>query len=223
MKKLCTLPLRPQNLALLPAYSILERSYESAEAFFSAFETVRKARKAKGTATDHEQDLIRAALMFAAAGIDSMVKHLVRETLHTVVSTDKGAHAGFTKFVEGRLERAKSLDFRFLAEAITASQPAEHLKHEYMRELTASSLQSKDQLLKVAAAFAIPANEITDDVSELKAVFDARNQIAHEMDILFGQTNRGRRQRKTATMRKYTSLVLTTAVNFYSAVSTRLE
>ena len=38
-------------------------------------------------------------------------------TTTQVISKDTGAHAGFTKFVEGRLERAKSLDFRFLAEA----------------------------------------------------------------------------------------------------------
>jgi hypothetical protein len=219
---LCALPPKPVKATLLSAYSILERACDSAEAFFSAFETVRKARKAKGTATDHEQDLIRAALIFAAAGLDSMVKQLVRDALQTVVSKDKGAHAQFTDYVQSRLRRADSADFRFLAEAIAADRPSDHLKLELRRELTGSSLQSKDQLLRVAAYFAIPADEITKDPNKLKTVFDTRNQIAHEMDILLGQPNRGRRQRKVATMREYTSIVLTTAAAFYAAVARRV-
>jgi hypothetical protein len=220
---LYTLPQKPQNkLSLLPAYSILERTCESAEAFFTSFATVRKARKAKGTATDHEQDLIRAALMFAAAGLDSMIKHLAQEPLHIVISKDKGAHAEFAKFVQSRLSKADNIDVKFLAEAITAQSPFDHLKRELTKELTASSLQSKDQVLRAAAFFAIPAEEITNNPSELKTVFDARNQIAHEMDIQLGQPNRGRRQRKVETMRKYTTIVLRTAAGFYSAVDKRL-
>ncbi len=188
----------------------------------SRFGTVRKARNAKGTATDHEQDLLRAALVFAAAGLDSMVKQLVRDALHTVVAKEKGAHAQFADYVQSRLKRMESIDLRFLAEAIASEHPSNHLKQELTKELTGSSLQSKDQLLRVAAYFAIPANEITKDPNKLKMVFETRNQIAHEMDILFGQTNRGRRQRKYGTMSEYTTVILTTAVAFYSAVAKRL-
>jgi len=88
---LCAVPARPINTLLLNAHSILERACDSAQAFLDAFATVRKSRKAKGTATDHEQDLMRAALVFAAAGLDSMVKQLVRDTLQTVISKDDGS------------------------------------------------------------------------------------------------------------------------------------
>lgn len=97
-----------------------------------------------------------------------------------------------------------------------------HLRAELIRELTSSSLQSKDQLLRVAGYFAIPANEMRVNVNQLKTAFDARNQIAHEMDILLGQPNRGRRQRKRKTMHDYTSLILMVAVSFYQAVEQRL-
>jgi len=200
----------------------LERASESADALFEAFTTVRKSRNAKGTATDHEQDLLRAALIFAAAGLDSMVKQLITDGLCLVLAREKGAQTQFREFVHSRLKRADPIDLKFLAEALASGDAPRHLERELINELTASSLQSKDQLLRVAAYFAIPASEITNDPNALKTVFDARNQIAHEMDILLGQPNRGRRQRKWETIRQQTAAILDTAVAFYSAVEKRL-
>jgi hypothetical protein len=165
---------------------------------------------------------LRAAFIFAAAGLDSMVKQLVRDALHAAIAKDKGAHAQFVEYVQTRLRRLDQLDVRLLAGALAADRPSEHLRKELIGDLTGSSLQSKDQLLRVAAHFAIPADEITKDAKKLGTVFEARNQITHEMDILLGQANRGRRQRKYETMKDYTSVILTTAVAFYLAVKKRL-
>lgn len=219
---LCDVPPKPTHASLLSAHSILERACDASGAFIGAFATVRKARRAKGTATDHEQDLMRAALMFAAAGLDSLVKQLVRDTLQTVISKNKGAHAQFTDYVQARLKRTDGSDLRFLAEAIAADRPARHLQQQLIGDLTSSSLQSKDQLLRVAAYFAIPASEVSGDLGNLQLIFHARNQIAHEMDILLGQKNRGRRQRKAELMKEYASTILETARAFYSAVEKRL-
>ncbi len=87
---LCRVPDRPTATPFLRAHSILERACDAAEAFVSAFATVRRARKAKGTPTDHEQDLMRAGLVFAAAGLDTLVKQLIREPRTPVVSKNKG-------------------------------------------------------------------------------------------------------------------------------------
>ena len=133
---------------------------------------------------------MRAALTFAAAGLDSCVKQLVRDTLETVISKNKGAHGQFTNYVQSKLRRLE--DLRFLAEAITTDRPSRHLQEQLVAELTGASLQSKDQLLRVAAYFAVPAHEISADLAKLDRVFHARNQIAHEMDILLGQPNRSR-------------------------------
>src|SRR5437763_1411024 len=100
---LCAVPARPNAITLVRAHSILERASDSAEALFEAFATVRRARGAHGTATDHEQDLLRAALIFAAAGLDSMVKQLVRDALHSVLRRDPGAQVQFAEFVHSRL------------------------------------------------------------------------------------------------------------------------
>jgi hypothetical protein len=222
---LCTLPIKPAKAVLLSAHSILERACDSAQAFIDAFATVRRARKAKGTATDHEQDLMRAALIFAAAGLDSMVKQLVRDTLQLVIAKDRGAHSQFTDYVQGRLRRMDGADLRFLAEALAADRPAPHLQQELVRELTSSSLQSKDQLLRVAGYFAIPANEISKDLNKLQAVFQARNQIAHEMAHLVGSSKSGKTTEKVEDhggVRFGSSYYRCPAVAFYSAVQKRL-
>lgn len=218
----CTLPQKPTKNSLLNAHSILQRACDSAQSFFDAFAQIRQARNAKGTPTDHEQDLLRAALIFAAAGLDSMVKQLVRDTLRAVLAKETGARLQFSDFVQSRLKRKDPVDLKYLAEALVAERPTEHLAAELVRELTGNSVQSKDQLLSVAAYFAIPADEITKKPDEIKRVFDARNQIAHEMDIQFKQANRSRRSRTYQDMVRFTSTVLTAAVAFYTAVEKRL-
>ena len=62
---------------------ILCSAHDAASSFLDTFNKVREARQAKGTPTDEEQDLLRAMLLFATAGLDSMVKQLVtdRDTL----------------------------------------------------------------------------------------------------------------------------------------------
>lgn len=219
---LCALPPRPTKPQLLDAHSVLARACDAADAFVSAFGTVRSARGAKGTATDHEQDLMRAALVFAAAGLDSLVKQLVRDALCPIIEKNKGAHAQFAEYVHSRLKRVDGADLRFLADTIAAQRPVDHLQQVLIADLTGSSLQSKDQLLRAAAFFAIPASEVSQDLQKLQTVFHARNQIAHEMDILLGQANRGRRQRKAKTMKDYATTILETAKAFYVAVEQRL-
>jgi|SRR5579859_272571 len=196
---------------------------QSAKSLLDAFDKVRLARKAKGTPTDHEQDLLRAALIFAAAGLDSMVKQLVRDSLIIIISKEEGARVQFADFVRGRLNRNETLDVKYLANALAAENMKQHLVNELIRELTNNSLQSKDQLLKVASHFAIPANEICSDLDGLKKVFDVRNQIAHEMDVNFGLINRSRRSRTFGDIQSYTATVLGIATSFYSAVAKRVN
>jgi len=220
---LCAKPAKPVDARMLDAHSVLVRTIDSADSFFDAFKGVRKVRGATGTPTDHEQDLLRAALLFAAAGLDAMVKQLIRDALGDVQRSDMGAQQQFAEYVQQRLSRTAPVDVKMLVQALMADQPREHMRDELIRELTANSLQSKDQVLRVAAYFAIGAQEITKELTKLKTVFDARNQIAHEMDILFGQRNRGRRSRAHDTMKDYTAFLLNVCCAFYGAVHAKLQ
>ena len=218
MTQLCRRPSPSSSPRLSTAHDILMRAIESAESLFHAFGELRKDKK--GAPTDHHQDILRSALVFAAAGLDAVVKQLVKDALSAVVDLDPGAHDQFVNYLHSRLSR-QPLDTKWLARALANAQPREYARDDYINELTSHSLQSKDQLLRVAAAFAIPANEVAADVKQIQEVFIARNQIIHEMDILFGP-NRSRRSRKQATIRAHTTTLLEVATRFYEAVAKRL-
>ncbi len=153
-------------------------------------------------ATNHEQDPLRAALVFAAARLASGVRQLVRDTLKIVIATNAGARRQFTNYALSRLRRSDGKHLRFPAEAIAADRPSAYVQEHLVYELARAGLQSKDQILRVAAYFAIPAGEISINLDTIQRVFQAPNQIAHEMDTLLGQPNTSRRQRKAADMKK---------------------
>lgn len=57
------------------ASSVLDRAKKTVASLEEAFDTVRQQRGVtSGAPTDEEQDLLRAALVFAAAGLDSALK-----------------------------------------------------------------------------------------------------------------------------------------------------
>ena len=180
-------------------------------------------RKAKGMPTDEEQDLLRAMLLFASAGLDSLAKQLVRDALPTVLEKSPGATKMFKTFVERRLKSGDGIDHRLLADVIGDQKPRTRLVELLIDELTSRSLQSTEELLRVGSYFDIPSNQITDDAGRLTEIFRARNQIAHEMDVDFTQLNRSRRPRANQMMTDYTNEIFGVANSFLSGVDSRLS
>jgi len=214
-----TLPLRE---TCLDAHVILCNANDAVRSFHDTFETVRKTRNAKGMPTDEEQDLLRAMVLFAGAGLDSMVKQLIRDGLPAIIDCDQGATVQFKDFIEKRLREGESGSRRFLADILGDQKPRERLLSELVRDLTSDSLQSAEQLLKVAAYFNIPSGRVTTDIGHLKQIFIVRNQIGHEMDIDFSQTNRSRRPRARDKMVKYATELLRIAAAFLAEVDSKL-
>ena len=101
----------------------------------------------------------------------------------------------FKQYVERRLEKNERLDRRFLADIIADAHPRKRIEatEVLVEDLTSKSLQSREQRLKTAASFNIPSNAISGNPEVLTSIFSARNQIAHEMDVDFQQSNRSRR------------------------------
>jgi len=214
-------PEKPSDGSCEDAFSILCNAHDSATSFLDTFEKLRKARKAKGTPTDEEQDLLRAMLLFATAGLDSMVKQLVTDALSVVIENDEGAAAEFKKFISRRLEKNDRLDRHFLADVIGDAHPRKRMLECLVSDLTSESLQSTEQLLKTAAYFNIPSVSICGDPKSLTGIFNVRNQITHEMDIDF-QRNRSRRPRAKATMTDFTNEIFKIARNFLKEVNHKL-
>jgi len=213
----------PKSDACQDAYAILCNANDSVRSFLDIFETLRKTRKAKGTSTDEEQDLLRAMVLFAGAGLDSMVKQLIRDALPTVVDVDEGATVRFKDYIDKRLAGGENISRKFLADVLGDRNPRNRLVNQLISDLTSNSLQSAEELLKVAAYFNIPSDRICKDVSQLKKIFIARNQIGHEMDIDFQQFNRSRRPRAKDKMVEYTTELLKVAATFLAEVDSKLS
>src|SRR5271154_1117008 len=96
-------PQNPQRDACQDAHVILCNAHDAVRSFLDTFETVRKARKAKGMPTDEEQDLLRAMVLFAGAGLDSTVKQLIRDSLPAIIDHDEGATVQFKDYIDKRL------------------------------------------------------------------------------------------------------------------------
>lgn len=207
--------------------AILENCRETVNAFHDFFNNIRKARQAKGPATDAEQDLLRGMLLFSASGLDSSIKQLIKDALNLVIEKDEGAQEQFREFVEKSLSIKNSGEFeiinkKLLTNVLLDNDPRNALIEELKRKLTSDSLQSKDQIYKIAAYFNIKSKDLHSDDKKLQDIFKVRNQIAHEMDIDFKPTNRNRRQRSREEMTKYSNELLILCEKFIHEVDKKI-
>jgi hypothetical protein len=121
------------------------------------------------------------------------------------ICKEKGAHELFREYIERKLKKGAETDIKYLASVLACPDPRQTMMNDLVQSLQANSLQSKDQLLKVASHFNIPSDKLSKDFSLLQKIFEARNQIAHEMDIDFTQTNRSRHSRRKEDMIAFTN------------------
>ena len=192
------------------AYAILEGAAESASSFEQIF-------NAAGSSGPQDQDALRAMLLFASAGLDSMVKQLARDALPMLIEFNAGAREQYRVFVERKLRRE---DERYsLLSAAIVGDPGE-FRTLLVDDLTGSSLQSVDELSRSAAFFDIPTVDLIPDPEALREVFSTRNQIAHEMDV--DPSTGGQRHREFPVMRRYTEQIVTVAGRYLSLVDSRL-
>lgn len=181
----------------------VDHAKSSVRNFSYAFRTVRQNRNASGAPTDGEQDLFRAAVAFAAAGLDISVKSLIRDSLKTLAEKDDKVAKGFEEYTRRKLKSdsgilGESEPSRFLAKILVSSSPYERLIEHYIYDLTGSSLQSLDELHKAASALDIDKALLKEKASFLRESFIVRNDIIHELDVNF-DTSRGKRSRKSRT------------------------
>lgn len=215
-------PDEPRSALCQSGYVILCNAHDAASSFLEIFGAVRANRNARGMPTDEEQDLLRAMLLFASAGLDSLAKQLIRDALPAVLELNEPAAKMFKTFVERRLKSGDEIDHRLLADVIGDREPRARLVALLVDDLTSRSLQSTEEILKTAAAFDIPSNRITNDPRRLTDIFRARNQIAHEMDVDFTRPNRSRRPRAREIMVGYTNEIFAVARAFLVGVDEKI-
>lgn len=153
-------------------------------------------------------------LVFAGAGLDAMIKQLVRDALSLTIDRSTGAEENLKTFISKRLARQNTLDPSFLSSVLASRDPRDVLVSELVDDLISQSLQSKEQVLRVASYFDIPSPALAPDLKLLERIFRARNEIVHEMDVDFAQKNRNRRPRRKAEMIGHTTEILRLANAF---------
>ena len=161
-------------------------------------------------------------LVFASAGLDSMVKHLITDVLPQIIKQDLEARESLRKFVERRIKDDDQPNYRFLSDILLTNNPTDRMVELFINDLTANSLQSVDQLLSVASHFNISQSAIVSYPSKLRQVFGVRNQIIHEMDINFAHPHRNRRPRRREDLVEATNELLSVAGAFLAAVDAKL-
>ncbi len=223
MTQLDPRPTLPRSLELKNSYTIIEGAFDAASSFLVLFDESRRNSNTRDAPADKEQDLLRAMLVFACAGLDSMLKQLVRDALGKVIDSREGANVKFKRYIEKRLTRQGALDQKFLAEILTRPDPRDGLVEELVNELTSKSLQSKDQILRTASYFDIASDRITSTPESLDEIFHCRNQISHELDVDLEQTNKYRRHRQKDRMIEYTKEIFVLANKILLEVDNRLS
>lgn len=188
-------PSTPVADAVRNAFTILCSAHDAASSFLDIFEATRETRKARGT----------------------------RDTLSLTIDRSKGAEENLKTFISRRLARQGTLDPSFLSTVLASRDPRDVLVSELVADLISQSLQSKDQVLRVASYFDIPSAALATDLALLERIFRARNEIVHEMDVDFAQTNRNRRPRRKTVMIRHTAEILRLANAFLSEVDRGLS
>ena len=161
--------------------------------------------------TDEEQDLLRAMLVMAAAGLDSMLKQLIRDAMPALVKAEPQVREGLEKFVARSVRGdADSLEplagAKFLGRVLAAESQQAQVIEEYIRELTGASLQSAPELLRTVQALGL--SKVKVDAGRFKAIFDVRNKIIHELDINLSTDRRKRNLRRREQKMKDTNALL---------------
>lgn len=229
-------PDQPKHEAVRNSYLILKYAHDTAESLHEAFLNVRRARGAKGAPKDEEQDLLRAMVVFAGAGIDAMTKQLIRDTLPVMVDilpqarsriqrlgTRHLGQAGTEDGVDDASSSVKTVSPERLARVLFAENPRMGMVEILIDDLTAGSLQSTDELYRILGYLGLEPGSISVIKSDLQAVFRCRNLLIHEMDIDFTQPNRNRFPRRLKDMVQYAQTLLGASNSILKGVDEQLS
>ena len=111
------------------AHTILRRTFWTASSFLTILDT-RLGERSRGAPSDEDYDLLRAMLLFTCAGIDSMMKHIIREALEVVIERVEKAEDNFRDFVQRRLLASAEFSPALLTRVLTSGDSRRALIEE---------------------------------------------------------------------------------------------
>jgi hypothetical protein len=218
----------PNAAELQRAYQITGYAHGSARSLLAGYNSLGQAR-GRGAPSDEQQDLLRAMLLFAGAGLDACAQQVVRDTLPKIVATHRDARKALTGFAARQLRKSEETDIGGIDAGVLASlllgDAEEELIERLIGELTGSSMQSVEELKRVAAHLGvINSARLNQAIEAVGDPFGVRNRIAHDMDIKFGQPNpRNRLVRRRSDMVRDANLLLVAAEELILAVDSEMS
>jgi hypothetical protein len=204
-------------------------AHRSAGEALAAMHSLRSARRGasgrgpSGRTSDQDQDLLRAMLVFACAGLDASMKALVEDALPTLFDRRSVSQEQLDTFATRHLGQGSGDASRTALMLAHPVSPRQALIEAYVRDLTGSSLQSVEELHKVRAALGIKGGELESSITALRESFIARNEVGHEMDLMPTRSGRTRRHRGITDMIAKSNGILEVGAALVSAVSAMME
>ena len=184
-------PRETSSPSLGTARLLLLYAHKAARALIGACDRSRAARRPSGgQTTDAEQDLLRAAVVFSSAGLDATLKQIVKDTLPEIIERNPKTRKQLAAYTSRQLRKTKekesatvAIDADFLGAILAGDSPRAALTEKFAGHLTADSLQSAEQVQKIASELGIGFESLDVASKDLKETFDVRNRIVHEMDL----------------------------------------
>lgn len=163
-------------------------------------------------------------MVFAGAGVDSVLKRALRSCIPIQVERSVPARGKYVDFVANHLQVGDGVSARQLMKLMVAGSPEQVLRDACIESLTGSSLQSQTQVIATLAALGLQdQRQLFFDSRNPNPLFKARNEIAHDMDMTpAGVAGRGRRTRHERTVAAYVSMCHT-GLNYCQRVLNCLE
>lgn len=225
-----TLASEPAGSLFEIEHTVISKTVESVNNFNNLYRAGRNGAKG-GPSTHAQQDLYRAMLVFACAGLDMLVKQLLASKLPLLVDEDESAQHKFKEFVKGGISRNEKEVINFVALALIDTRPRDIFLKNYIESMTRESLQSGGELCRASDASGLNTKQIftPTKLNYLKDAFAVRNEISHEMDLNLVSTAsrtvryRSRRTRTAVVMEGHTRTILDLAVELFLAYKTKVE
>ena len=154
---LITLAPEKETSNFYPEHSIIVKTVDAVNNFYFLYKVGRIGTS--GPSTHDEQDLYRAMLIFACAGLDVLVKQLTKTKLPHLMSRDVKVKEKFKEYVKRGIRKDERELLNALALALVDERPRDFLAREYIESLTGESLQSVEELRKVGEGTQTPEFE----------------------------------------------------------------
>src|SRR3989338_4549708 len=137
----------PNTPCLIRAAQALEYTEETTKSFSDAFNAIRKERRAHGIATHEEMDLLRAMLVFACAGLDSIMKQVIKDCYSLISEKNPIAASALQAHFAKKISRTDNegvsvYDSKLLARVLLSKSSQKEIIAFVIEDLTSGSLQS---------------------------------------------------------------------------------